>query len=282
MNLTIAKRDVTKEILRNFKIRASKKLGQNFLINENVVKKIIYMANIKKNDLVLEIGPGIGSLTEGLLNAGAIVKAIELDKKMVEVLDKVLLQKSNLQIIQNDILSMNLKNLFGGKSYKIVANLPYYITTPIIMTLIEQEPPLKFILSMVQKETAERFIANPSSKEYGAVSVAVNYIFIPSILFEVSASSFIPEPKVSSCMMRFDLRQCPPVKVIDKKFFFYLIKAAFAERRKTLKNNLINIGITKDEVQSFYMTTGIDCNRRGETLSVNEFVIMTNFLYNSM
>ena len=242
----IAKREVTRHILRKFDIRASKRLGQNFLVNEEVVNNIIRLAGINTGDNVLEIGPGLGTLTQKLIEAGAVVKAVEIDAKMINILETTLAGYENVEIIHSDVLKIDLQQIFHGQSFKVVANLPYYITTPIVMTLLEQKLPIAQIVVMMQKEVAERFTATPGGKEYGAVTVAVQFFSVPELLFEVAPQSFIPEPAVTSAVVQLTLRSEKPVTLIDEDKFFAVIKAAFAQRRKTLANNLRAYGISSE------------------------------------
>ena len=274
----IAKREVTRHILRKFDIRASKRLGQNFLVNEDVVNSIVSRAEIAVGDNVLEIGPGLGTLTQKLIEAGAIVKAVEIDAKMINILATTLEGYQNVEIIHADVLEVDLEQLFGGQAFKVVANLPYYITTPIVMTLLEQKLPITQIVVMMQKEVAERFTATPGGKEYGAVTVAVQYFSVPELLFEVAPQSFIPEPAVTSAVVQLKLRNEKPVMLIDEDKFFAVIKAAFAQRRKTLSNNLRAYGISSEALQNLSATTQIDFSRRGETLSLQEFAALANEL----
>jgi len=274
----IAKREVTRHILRKFDIRASKRLGQNFLVNEEVVNNIIRLAGINAGDNVLEIGPGLGTLTQKLIEAGANVKAVEIDAKMINILATTLAGYENVEIIHADVLQIDLQQIFNGQSFKVVANLPYYITTPIVMTLLEQKLPVTQIVVMMQKEVAERFTATPGGKEYGAVTVAVQYYSVPELLFEVAPQSFIPEPAVTSAVVQLKLRTEKPVALIDEDKFFAVIKAAFAQRRKTLANNLRAFGISSEILLKLSAATSIDLSRRGETLSLQEFARLANEL----
>ncbi|MFA6074837.1 MAG: 16S rRNA (adenine(1518)-N(6)/adenine(1519)-N(6))-dimethyltransferase RsmA [Negativicutes bacterium] len=274
----IAKREVTRHILRKFDIRASKRLGQNFLVNEDVVNNIVSLAGITAGDNVLEIGPGLGTLTQKLAEAGAHVKAIEIDAKMVKILETTIEGYTNVEVIHNDVLEIDLMQIFAGQPFKVVANLPYYITTPIVMTLLEKKLPITQIVVMMQKEVAERFTATPGGKEYGAVTVAVQYYSLPELLFEVAPQSFIPEPSVTSAVVRLELRAEKPVELVDEEKFFNVIKCAFAQRRKTLANNLKAFGIGVNALENLSRATQIDLNRRGETLSLQEFALLANEL----
>ena len=268
---TIASREVTQHILKVFHLRASKKLGQNFLIDAAVVRGIVEAAELQEGDRVLEIGPGIGTLTQGLAESGAQVTAVELDKKLPAVLAETLKGYENVRIVQGDILKTDIRELMGDAPFKVAANLPYYITTPILMALLEQRLPIRKIVTMVQKEVAERMIAPPGSKTYGALSVAVQYYTVPEIVLDVPPKSFIPAPEVDSVVIACEVRGEPPVMVRDEKLFFRVVKAAFGQRRKTISNALKGAGFLKDEVQEALEKAGIEAARRGETLSLEEF-----------
>ncbi|MBR6906621.1 MAG: 16S rRNA (adenine(1518)-N(6)/adenine(1519)-N(6))-dimethyltransferase RsmA [Selenomonadaceae bacterium] len=268
---TIASREVTQHILKVFHLRASKKLGQNFLIDAAVVRGIVEAAELQEGERVLEIGPGIGTLTQGLAESGAQVTAVELDKKLPAVLAETLKGYENVRIVQGDILKTDIRELMGDAPFKVAANLPYYITTPILMALLEQRLPIRKIVTMVQKEVAERMIAPPGSKTYGALSVAVQYYTAPEIVLDVPPKSFIPAPEVDSVVIACKVRGEPPVAVRDEKLFFRVVKAAFGQRRKTLSNALKGAGFLKDEVQGALEKAGIEAARRGETLSLEEF-----------
>jgi 16S rRNA (adenine1518-N6/adenine1519-N6)-dimethyltransferase len=275
---TIANRDVTMHILRSFNIHMSKRLGQNFLIDEGIVQGIVDAVGIEPGDLVLEIGPGIGTLTQGLAEAQAQVTAVELDRKLPAVLAKTLEGYDNVRVIQGDILKTDIPALMGVGPYKVAANLPYYITTPIIMALLEQRLPISRLVTMVQKEVAERMVASPGTKDYGALSVAVQYYTKPCIVLDVPPRSFIPAPEVDSVVICCEVRKEPPVKAIDEKMFFRVVKAAFSQRRKTLNNALKTMGVEKDTVKQVLESANIDGVRRGETLSLEEFAAIANVI----
>ena len=275
---TIASREVTQHILKVFHLRASKKLGQNFLIDAAVVRGIVEAAELQEGERVLEIGPGIGTLTQGLAESGAQVTAVELDKKLPAVLAETLKGYENVRIVQGDILKTDIRELMGNAPFKVAANLPYYITTPILMALLEQRLPIRKIVTMVQKEVAERMIAPPGSKTYGALSVAVQYYTAPEIVLDVPPKSFIPAPEVDSVVIACKVRGEPPVTVRDEKLFFRVVKAAFGQRRKTLSNALKEAGFLKDEVQEALEQAGIEAARRGETLSLEEFAQLADAL----
>ncbi|EIW15872.1 MULTISPECIES: 16S rRNA (adenine(1518)-N(6)/adenine(1519)-N(6))-dimethyltransferase RsmA [Pelosinus] len=272
---TIANKDVTLHILKRFGIRMSKKLGQNFLIDEHVVQSIVKAANITQDDAVLEIGPGIGTLTQGLAEAGAAVTAVEIDRRLIEVLAKTLEGYENIRVVHGDILRIDIGKEVAAPRYKVVANLPYYITTPIIMGLLEAHMPVDILVTMVQKEVAQRMVAVPGTKDYGSLSVAVQYYTKPEIMFIVPPASFIPPPAVDSAVIRCTVREKPPVEV-NERIFFRVVKAAFAQRRKTLSNTLKTTGVPAETLKVILEKAGIDGGRRGETLSLEEFAAIAN------
>ena len=272
----IASREVTTHILKAFGLRMSKKLGQNFLIDRHIVQGIVDAAEINAGDKVLEIGPGIGTLTQGLAEAGANVTAVELDKKLPAVLKETLKGYDNVKIVPGDILKVNIKEIMGEGEFKVAANLPYYITTPILMTLLERHLPITNMVTMVQKEVAERMIAEPDSKAYGALSVAVQYYTEPRIVLDVPPRSFIPAPEVDSVVIACKVRKTPAVAVTDEKMFFRVVKAAFGQRRKTLANALKGGGFPKEKISPAMEQANIELNRRGETLSLTEFASLAD------
>ena len=267
----IASRSVTNHILKAFGLRMSKKLGQNFLIDAGIVQGIVDAAEIQPGERVLEIGPGIGTLTQGLAEAGAEVTAVELDKKLPAVLAETLKAYDNVTIVPGDILKVNIPEIIGEGPFKVAANLPYYITTPILMTLLERHLPITRMVTMVQKEVAERMIAKPGSRTYGALSVAVQYYTEPEIVLDVPPRSFIPAPEVDSVVIACKVRETPAVAVMEEKMFFRVVKAAFGQRRKTLSNALKGGGFPKEQVRDAMEGAGIEMTRRGETLSLEEF-----------
>ena len=267
----IASREVTMHILKAFGLRMSKKLGQNFLIDARIVQGIVEAAEIEPGDRVLEIGPGIGTLTQGLAEAGADVTAVELDKKLPAVLKETLKAYDNVRIVPGDILKVNIPEIMGDAPFKVAANLPYYITTPILMTLLERRLPITHMVTMVQKEVAERMTAQPGSRIYGALSVAVQYYTEPQIVLDVTPRSVIPAPEVMSVVVSCRVRKEPAVAVQDEKLFFRVVKAAFGQRRKTLMNALKGGGFSKEAVRDALEQSGIDPTRRGETLTLEEF-----------
>ncbi|MGL5207404.1 MAG: 16S rRNA (adenine(1518)-N(6)/adenine(1519)-N(6))-dimethyltransferase RsmA [Acidaminococcaceae bacterium] len=272
----IAKKDVTAHILKTFNLRADKRLGQNFLVDEQIVNKIISAAELTAEDTVLEVGPGIGTLTQALAETGAQVVAVELDRRLLPVLAKTLAGYENIEIINEDILQLDIRKAVPKENFKVVANLPYYITTPIIFNLLEQKLPMERMVAMVQKEVAERMVAKPGGKDYGALSVAIQYYTEPEIAFLVPPGSFVPPPSVDSAVIVCKRRQEPPVDIVDEKLFFRVVKAAFSVRRKMLSNALKNMGIDSEHAALWLETAGIDGKRRGETLSLPEFAVLTN------
>lgn len=272
----IADISATRHILKAFDLRASKKLGQNFLIDSGVVKKIVDAAEITEGDEVLEIGPGIGTLTQGLLEAGAKVTAVELDKKLPAVLAETLAGYENFKLIQGDILKVDIEKIMPP-NFKVVANLPYYITTQILLTLLEKKLPVTKIVTMVQKEVAERMTAAPNSKIYGAMTVAVQFRADVQIAFEVPPSAFLPRPEVTSAVVVCDVRESP-FKVIDENYFIKVVRAAFGQRRKTLLNSLIGAGFNREKILAALEVAKILPERRAETLSIEDFVNLANSL----
>ena len=272
----IASPQVTQHILNRFKLRADKKLGQNFLINENVVRQIVEAAELSEADTVLEVGPGIGTLTQGLAESKAQVVAVELDTRLLPVLATTLEGYDNVRVVHGDILKVNIMEEVGAPEFKVCANLPYYITTPIIFALLEKRLPMERLVAMVQKEVAERMAAQPGGKEYGALSVAIQYYTEPKIAFIVPPTSFIPAPAVDSAVIVCKRRAKPPVEVCDEALFFRVVKAAFSLRRKMLSNSLKNMGIKGEQVAKWLELAGVDGKRRAETLSLEDFAKLTN------
>ena len=272
----IASPEVVHYICKRFDIKMSKKLGQNFLIKRGIVDEIVHAAELTVGEPVLEVGPGIGTLTQGLAQSGADVTAIELDRRLLEVLDTILASYDNVRIIHGDVLKLDVPTIMNHKSFKVVANLPYYITTPIIMSLLESKLPIERLVVMVQKEVALRMIAKPGTKDYGALSVAVQYYTEPDIVLDVPPKSFLPAPAVTSSVIRCVLRDKPPVDVIDEKLFFRVVKAGFAQRRKTFSNTMKTTGLTRDRIEELLVKANIDGQRRGETFTLQEFADVAN------
>ncbi len=272
----LATLEVVKYVVKRFGLHMNKRLGQNFLIRPDVVAQIADTADLKPGDPVLEIGPGIGTLTQALAETGADVTAVEIDSHLLPVLDKTLEHYDNVRIIHGDILKTDIAGLMGHKPFKVCANLPYYITTPIIMTLLEERLPMERLVVMVQKEVAERMTASPGSRIYGALSVAVQYYTQPEIIFEIPPKAFMPAPEVTSAVVCLDVRKEPPVSVIEEKRFFQVVKAAFSQRRKTFANTLKAAGVSKDGVAAILADCGIEGSRRGETFSLDEFAAIAD------
>lgn len=278
----IASPQVTNHILHRFKLRADKKLGQNFLIDEDVVRRIVEAAELSADDTVLEVGPGIGTLTQGLAESGAEVVAVELDKRLLPVLATTLDGYDNVRVVNGDILQVDIMQTVAAPVFKVCANLPYYITTPIIFALLEKRLPMERLVAMVQKEVAERMAAKPGGREYGALSVAIQYYTEPEIAFTVPPSSFIPAPAVDSAVIVCKRREKPPVEVCDEALFFRVVKAAFSLRRKMISNSLKNMGITSEQCTKWLQLAGIDGKRRAETLSLQDFAALTNAFVKEM
>ena len=272
----IASPEVVHYICKRFDIKMSKKLGQNFLIKRGIVDEIVHAAELTVGEPVLEVGPGIGTLTQGLAQSGADVTAIELDRRLLEVLDTTLASYDNVRIIHGDVLKLDVPTIMNHKPFKVVANLPYYITTPIIMSLLESKLPIERLVVMVQKEVALRMVAKPGTKDYGTLSVAVQYYTEPDIVLDVPPKSFLPAPAVTSSVIRCVLRDKPPVDVIDEKLFFRVVKAGFAQRRKTFSNTMKTTGLTRDRIEELLAKANIDGQRRGETFTLQEFADVAN------
>lgn len=267
----IASPEVVHYICKRFDIKMSKKLGQNFLIKRGIVDEIVHAADLTPGEPVLEVGPGIGTLTQGLAQSGADVTAIELDRRLLEVLDTTLAPYDNVRIVHGDVLKLDVAAIMNHKPFKVVANLPYYITTPIIMSLLESRLPVERLVVMVQKEVALRMVAKPGTKDYGALSVAVQYYTEPDIVLDVPPKSFLPAPAVTSSVIRCVLRDKPPVNVADERLFFRVVKAGFAQRRKTFANTMRTTGLSKEQIEEILSRAGIDGQRRGETFNLQEF-----------
>lgn len=276
----------TREMLAKYQLSAKKSLGQNFLIDLNILSKIVDAAELDETKGALEIGPGIGALTQQLSKSAGKVVAVELDQRMLPVLEETLSPYSHAQVIHGDILKVDLAELFRQyfeemSGVSVVANLPYYVTTPIVMRLLEERLPLENIVVMIQKEVAERMAAKPGTKDYGSLSVAVQYYCEPRVVCIVPHTVFIPQPNVDSAVIRLKLRKEPPVQVSDEKLYFQVVQASFAQRRKTIANNLLTRFFTKETrplLDKALQTAGIDPVRRGETLSLTEFAALTEAL----
>ena len=280
--------DETRFIMNKYHIKANKSLGQNFLISEDVVNAIVESSQIQKDDLVIEIGPGLGTLTKYLLEKAGKVICVELDEKMINILNDRFSLYENFEIFHQDILKIDLKKLIEEekkntdiKNVKVVANLPYYITTPIIMKLLEEELPLESITVMIQKEVADRLIATPGEKETGAITYSVYYYANAEGILEVLNDSFIPEPEVTSKVIKLNIRKEPPVKVEKKEIMFRIIKSAFMQRRKTLLNALVNtkVFLNKEEGIKVLEKLGLDVNVRPEKLKLEDYANISKILF---
>lgn len=275
----------TIEVLQKYHFHFQKKFGQNFLIDPTVLNKIIAAAQITKEDCVLEIGPGIGTMTQYLAEAAGEVVAVEIDRNLIPVLEDTLSEYKNITVINDDILKVDINRLVteknGGRPIKVVANLPYYITTPIIMGLFESHVPLKSITIMVQKEVAERMQVGPGTKDYGALSLAVQYYAKPEIVANVPPNCFIPRPNVGSAVIRLTRHEEPPVEVKDENKMFSLIRASFNQRRKTLLNGLANaseLELSKERIAEALEEMQLSPTVRGETLTLEQFARLSNLL----
>lgn len=276
----------TIEILQKHHFNFQKKFGQNFLIDGNILEKIVDAAQITKDDCVLEIGPGIGTMTQYLAEHAKSVIAVEIDKNLIPILQETLSPYENVKVIHEDILKVDIDRIVreenDGKPIKVVANLPYYITTPIIMALFENHIALKSITIMVQKEVADRIQAVPGTKDYGALSLAVRYYAKPEIVMKVPASCFMPRPNVDSAVIRLSRYEKPPVKAMDEAWLFAVIRASFNQRRKTLVNGLSNagnLGISKEKITEAIEQMELPPTVRGETLTLKQFTELSNCLF---
>lgn len=276
----------TKEIMGAHGFSFKKSLGQNFIIDANILQKIIAHSDITSSSGVIEIGPGIGSLTEQLAIHSKKVVAYELDQRLLPILDQTLGDYDNVEVIHQDILTVDLqetiKTYFTDVSdIHIVANLPYYITTPILMSVLQQNSPIDSITVMLQKEVADRMAASPNTKAYGSLSIAVQYYTEASVVMDVPRTVFIPQPNVVSSVLKLKKRTTPPVKVVDEEKFFAVVQACFVHRRKTLRNNILNYlkqDYEKVEIEAMLEEAGIDGTRRGESLSMAEFAALANVI----
>ncbi len=279
----------TKEIISRHGFSFKKSLGQNFLIDQNILYKIVEAAGLDEDKGALEIGPGIGALTEKLAQTAGTVTAIEIDQRLIPILREVLEPYENVKVHHGDVLKVDLHELFqqdfaGVSKVSVVANLPYYVTTPILMKLLEEKLPLENIVVMIQKEVAERMAAAPGSKDYGSLSIAVQYYSEPKLVCIVPHTVFIPQPNVASAVIRLAVREEPPVSVEDEGFFFEVVQASFAQRRKTIANNLKSrffAGEGRERLEQLLQEAGIVPSRRGETLSIEEYARLSNVLYNA-
>ena len=289
MGATLGNPQNTIEILKKYNFSFQKKFGQNFLIDTHVLDKIIAAAEITKDDFVLGIGPGIGTMTQYLAESAGKVTAVEIDKSLIPVLEDTLKEYQNVTIINEDVLKLDLNDLVlkenGGRPIKVVANLPYYITTPIIMGLFEKHVPLESITVMVQKEVADRMQVGPGTKDYGALSLAVQYYAKPYIVANVPPNCFMPRPKVGSAVIRLTVHQEPPVHVEDEKLMFGIIRASFNQRRKTLANGLKNsaeLNLSREVIAECIEELGKGPGIRGEALTLEEFAMLSNSIYHKI
>lgn len=275
----------TKEVINKYSFAFQKKFGQNFLIDSNVLENIVEAAGITKDDFVLEIGPGIGTMTQYLCESARQVLAVEIDKMLIPILEDTLSEYDNVEVINQDVLKVDIKSLVeeknNGRPIKVVANLPYYITTPIIMGLFESKVPIESITIMVQKEVADRMQTGPGSKDYGALSLAVQYYADAKVMLNVSATCFMPRPNVDSAVIKLTRHQESPVEVKDESLMFKIIRASFNQRRKTLVNGLKNsseLDFSKEEITEAIKSIGKEENIRGEKLTLEEFAKLSNAL----
>ncbi|QCT00759.1 dimethyladenosine transferase [Paenibacillus algicola] len=276
----------TKEIIARHGFSFKKSLGQNFLIDQNILHNIVKAADLTKEKGALEIGPGIGALTEKLAQQAGTVTAVEIDQRLIPILEEVLEPYPNVSVEHGDVLKVNLKELFarrfdGVSKVSVVANLPYYVTTPIMMKLLEEKLPLENIVVMIQKEVAQRMAASPGSKDYGSLSIAVQYYAEPRLVCTVPHTVFIPQPNVESAVIRLQVRDQPAVAVKNEQHFFEVIQASFAQRRKTIANNLKSKYFPKDgreQLEGLLQEAGIEPTRRGETLSMEEYARLSDVL----
>ena len=273
----------TAELVKKYNFKFSKSLGQNFLIDDSVPRDIVSGAEVCKDDLVIEIGPGVGTLTAQLLNTAKRVVAIELDNDLIPILSQELGDNQNFTLIHNDALKVDFNEIIGDEqSVKLVANLPYYVTTPIIVKLLKEKYNFKSLTIMIQKEVAERMAAEQGNKDYGALSLLVQYYCNTEIVRKVPPACFIPRPKVDSIVIRLEKLDNPRVEVQNEKLFFDIIRNAFNMRRKTLWNGVKNIGLPKEKLEEAFSEANVDPKRRGETLSIEEFAALADAIYSRM
>ncbi len=282
MNIDLTSPVQLKELLRRHNFYARKRYGQNFLVDRNIVNKILDAADISEGDPVLEIGPGVGTLTQAIAQRGAYLVAVEIDRDVIPILEESLAGLTNVKVVHADILSLSLPDFlrehFGDAKVKVLGNLPYYITSPIIAQVIETRGCVERLVMMVQKEVADRIKASPGTKDFGSMSVFVQYHAAPEIIAQVSRNVFLPPPDVTSAVMRLTPLAQPPVTVPSEKLFFDVVHSAFGQRRKTLLNSLSDtpsLCLTKEKVSQVLHTAGIDPKRRAETLSLEEFALIS-------
>lgn len=288
-DIEIATPAATKSIVNRFGFSLKKSLGQNFMTDKNILHKMVSAAELDEQEGVLEIGPGIGALTQVLARTANQVTAIEIDQRLLPVLNETLAAYTNVSVVHGDVLKLDLRDLIGRSFSKlpihVVANLPYYVTTPIIMCLLEQRLPIRNIVVLIQKEVAQRMTAGPGGKDYGSLSIAVQYYCEPELVSVVPRTVFVPRPNVESAIMKLRRREHPPVRVENEEFFFEVVRSAFAQRRKTIFNNLAAAYMgkeRKEELRSLLLDCGIEPSRRGETLSIAEFARISVQLESAM
>lgn len=287
MNKRLSSHSATMELVKKHGFKFTKSLGQNFLIDDNIVDKIVAGAGIGPGDKIIEVGPGIGTLTREMASRAQNLMAVEIDKNLIPILEDTLGDYDNVKIVNEDIIKADIRGLIdenlGGGPVKLVANLPYYITTPIIMRFLEENINVTDIVVMVQKEVAERMNAQPGGKDFGALSVAVQYYCDTEIVAKVPRHLFVPQPNVDSIVIALRVRPEKKYKVDDEDLYFKVVKAAFGQRRKTLLNSISSMGnLAKDQVKEALEEAGIDPKRRGETLSLDEFAILSNVIGNKL
>ena len=281
---TLGNRKNTAEVIQKYQFDFRKKFGQNFLIDNHILDKIIEAADLTRDDYILEIGPGIGTMTQRLAEEAREVIAVEIDKNLIPILSETLADYDNVTVLNEDILKVDIHKIVeehGGKPVKVVANLPYYITTPILMALFESHVPLRSVTIMVQKEVAERMCVGPGTKEYGALSLAVQYYAKPEIITKVPAACFMPKPNVDSTVIRLTRYEKPPVETRDEAWLFAIIRAAFNQRRKTLANgiaNAANINVSRQQVEAVLTEMGLPAMIRGEALTLDQFAELSDRL----
>ena len=268
----------TRELVEKYQFRFTKSLGQNFLVDQNIVRDIVKGAEVSKEDYVIEIGPGVGTLTKELLKEAASVTAIELDDKLLPILKEELKEYENFHLIHGDATKVQLDAVYPGKEIKLVANLPYYVTTPIITKILNDKVAFSSLTIMIQKEVAERMDAVPGTKDYGSLSVLVQYYCDTKIVRSVPPESFMPRPKVDSTVIRLTKLEEPRAHVEDEALFFKIVRMVFTMRRKTLSNNLKSLGYTREFIEEVLEAAGIDLKARGETLSVEKFAELSNVI----
>ncbi len=282
LEANLADRQVVQYVIRRFGIHAKHKLGQNFLIRPDVVAAIAEAAELGEHVPVMEIGAGIGTLTQALAETGADVTAFELDRSLERVLSHTLEHYKNIHIIYEDVLKADLKTILGDKDWRCAANLPYYITTPILLSLIQSDLPISLFVFMMQKEVADRILAKPGSKDYGALTIAVNFDCTAERVLDIPPSAFIPRPQVTSTVLKIRRRKTPAVKVKDRKLFFSLVKMGFGQRRKVFTNAMKSGGIPADWIPEILEKADIDGKRRGETFSMEEYARLADAWYDKI